>query len=173
MDNKLTEVDLNRFTDIAYLDIIGNRSGDLEKIYQRNNKHILFRDVMDYYLGRNRFANSSGPYELRDRFGGNYEEVRQLLEKMYDSTNPDYKQWKISNIVSNNKADQSGFVAYTIEPEPNVAIVAFRGSESVKKGNFNDWLNNFLTSYLLESPQQKEAREYIEGLAKKQGIKEL
>ena len=169
MIEPLTEVELRQIAQIVYLDVIGQdpkgRATELSKDYNKK-KEIYLGDVIDYYLGENKYeGNLEGVEKIRTRFPDkvNGENEYDLYTKLLIQLNQDkYRNMKITNVVSHNKKEESGFVAMTIEVEKGVNVVTFRGSEPMSDPLYrNDWKNNGTTSYSNESLQQMEAKNYI------------
>ncbi|OMC75650.1 hypothetical protein BSK62_02460 [Paenibacillus odorifer] len=156
MDDTLTEVELKQISQLVYLDILNIK--DLEKTYALYKK-ITLGEVLNFY------ASPAGQQQLKERFPDDlngvkeYKQWNDLIEQMNIS---DYQNWEISNIVSHNKKEESGFVAFTVDTKNGAKVTAFRGSEPMDNPLYhNDWKNNGTTAYALESLQQAEAKEYM------------
>ncbi|MGZ9584930.1 Mbeg1-like protein [Paenibacillus marinisediminis] len=170
MIEPLTEVELRQIAQIVYLDVAGQDSDgnntELHNDYLRKKKEITLGEVIDYYLGKENYkGNLEGVKKLETRFPDKvndkyeYDLYKNLLREL---DKPKYRGMKITNVVSHNKKEESGFVAMTIEVEKGVNVVAFRGSEPPNDPLYrNDWKNNATTAYLNESIQQAEAKQYI------------
>lgn len=156
MSETLTEVELKQISQLVYLDIIDNEK--LNSKYLKGFNKITLGEVLKFY------STPEGKRALEKRFPKElngkkeYEQWNDLIKQM---NIPKYQNWEISNIVSNNEKEESGFVAFTVDAN-GAKVAAFRGSEPM--GNplhFNDWENNLTTAYALKSLQQKEAEEYM------------
>ncbi|WP_314586776.1 Mbeg1-like protein [Paenibacillus terrigena] len=170
MIEPLTEVELRQIAQLVYLDVEGQDSKGnktkLYKAYQDNMNKIELGEVIDYYLGEGNYeGNLEGVKKLEARFpdtvnGKNeYELYKNMLMELNQKK---YQKMIITNVVSHNKKEESGFVAVTIEVEKGVNVVTFRGSEPMSDPLYrNDWKNNGTTSYINESLQQMEAKNYI------------
>ncbi|WP_339289902.1 Mbeg1-like protein [Paenibacillus sp. FSL E2-0201] len=153
----LSEIELKQISQIVYLDILDNK--DLGKIYTRKNDKITLGEVLSFY------STPEGQRQLKERFPNDLNGVKEydqwivLIEQM---NKPPYKNWEISNIVSHNKKEESGFVAFTVDTLNGEKVAAFRGSEPMENPLYrNDWKNNGTTAYSIEAMQQTEAREYM------------
>ncbi|MEK5253488.1 Mbeg1-like protein [Paenibacillus sp. FSL F4-0125] len=153
----LSEIELKQISQIVYLDILDNK--DLGKIYTRKNDKITLGEVLGFY------STPEGQRQLKERFPNDLNGVKEydqwivLIEQM---NKPPYKNWEISNIVSHNKKEESGFVAFTVDTLNGEKVAAFRGSEPMENPLYrNDWKNNGTTAYSIEAMQQTEAREYM------------
>ncbi|OMD41078.1 Mbeg1-like protein [Paenibacillus odorifer] len=153
----LSEIELKQISQIVYLDILDNK--DLGKIYTRKNDKITLGKVLSFY------STPEGQRQLKERFPNDLNGVKEydqwivLIEQM---NKPPYKNWEISNIVSHNKKEESGFVAFTVDTLNGEKVAAFRGSEPMENPLYrNDWKNNGTTAYSIEAMQQTEAREYM------------
>lgn len=160
-DDKLTEVELKQISQLVYLDVIDSRgiNTDLQRLYINKGKKITVGDLIDYYTA------GEGLKDLEERYSGTLNGTKEseqwvaLLESMNTSQ---YRDWEISNVVSKNKQEQSGFVAFTIDTKNGAQVAAFRGSEPLDNPYYrNDWKNNGTTAYELESVQQRDAAEYM------------
>jgi len=155
MDNSLTEVELQKISQLVYLDIL--KFKDLNSIYVLDKK-ITLGTVLDFY------STPEGKRALEERFPNDLngkKESEQWNDLINQMNVPKYQNWEISNIVSNNEKEESGFVAFTVNAN-GAKVAAFRGSEPM--GNplhFNDWENNLRTAYALQSLQQKDAEDYM------------
>ncbi|SCW70875.1 Protein of unknown function [Paenibacillus tianmuensis] len=158
MTTTITEVDKQVLSELIYLNIAKNEElfkhlkngtltvGELARTY-KNDLESSFKDV-------------EGQFKTKEQF----EEFKRSIESLSQEPSK-YYNWKISHIDDDNA--ETGFVAYTFEPEPGQAVFAFRGSEDITKKEFrNDWKNNTSTSYEEESVQQHKARLYMESQAK-------
>ena len=153
----LSEIELKQISQIVYLDILDNK--DLGKKYTRKNDKITLGEVLSFY------STPEGQRQLKERFPNDLNGVKEydlwivLIEQM---NKPPYKNWEISNIVSHNKKEESGFVAFTVDTLNGEKVAAFRGSEPMENPLYrNDWKNNGTTAYSIEAMQQTEAREYM------------
>ncbi len=183
MEKSLSEVQLQEIAQLVYFDVLDSEKKltDLDRLYKEQDYSITIGQLIDYYT-----TLEEGSKELerfKERFGGKVNGVDEAttMQEFLKSLQP-YEDWKISNVVSNNKQDETGFVGYTIQPDPinnpGQIIVGFRGSEPIEDIRYlNDWDNNFSTTYLVESVQQGEAlryiQEHIEPLVKSGQIDEL
>ncbi|MFB9324436.1 Mbeg1-like protein [Paenibacillus aurantiacus] len=167
----LTENELRQLSQIAYLDIKGETgSGTALKIqgeYFGKNEQLSLGYLIDYYT-----KDQQGIDRLEERFGE--EEAKRYRDTLEDLNTDTHREWQISNVVSHNEVDESGFVAMTVttgttkDPGPKVAV--FRGSEPIENPLYwNDWKNNLSTSYADESIQQAEAEAYLENFAEYDG----
>jgi hypothetical protein len=162
MADTLTEVELKQISQLVYLDILDSQGVDtkLSDQYKNNGDKIALSDVIKYY------SSPEGMQKLKERYPSDlngekeYEQWSHLLQQM---NTPKYQNWEISNVVSNNKQEESGFVAFTVDTQTGEKVAAFRGSEPIDNPLYrNDWKNNGTTAYSTEAIQQAEAREYME-----------
>jgi hypothetical protein len=162
MADTLTEVELKQISQLVYLDILDSQGVDtkLSDQYKNNGDKIALSDVIKYY------SSPEGMQKLKERYPSDlngekeYEQWSHLLQQM---NTPKYQNWEISNVVSNNKQEESGFVAFTVDTQTGEKVAAFRGSEPIDNPLYrNDWKNNGATAYSTEAIQQAEAREYME-----------
>ncbi|MCR2803390.1 Mbeg1-like protein [Paenibacillus soyae] len=171
----IDEVQLQKLSQLVYLDVIRTDgiNSKLAKDYLKNGNSITIGDLVDYYN-----SDTTGIQQLEERFTKELNgkpEIdywKNLINEV--SQDSEMRQWKISDVKPNS---ESGFAAMTIEPVDSTAsgtqsgttkIVVFRGSEPMEDLKYwNDWSNNLRTMYMMESPQQKEAREYMEELVRK------
>ena len=180
MSKPLSEVELNEISSLAYLDIIQAENSDIANLYKAEGA-VTVGDVIDYYLAQGEFEdNQEGPTYMEERFSGEfggteeYEYWQDFLEKLDESKDTDYRSWKISNIKSENKINECGFVAYTIETAPGVVTVAFRGSEPLGQANYlNDWETDFRFTYSNQTKQEALTKQYIQSLEGKIDIDQL
>lgn len=177
MNQGVSEQELQWIAQLTYLDIEGkNLSGEnsyLSDYYINKGKKITIGDLIDYYSGTGKFNyTKEGVQKIETRFSGEtlgrneYELYQELFEKL---NTPEYRDWVISDVVSNNEKHESGFVAFTVTPAgTNDKIIAFRGSEPIDDSEYrNDWKNNFQTLYKMESPQQKDVEAYMNYIQEK------
>lgn len=170
----LSEVELQQISQLVYLDVLDSQgmNTDLSLQYRDGGNQISLGQLIDYYT-----TDPEGIQKIKERFNEDLNGQNQYnywMEFLGDMNTKEYRDWKISDVVSNNQQNESGFVAFTVEPKKGTKIVAFRGSEPMSDPLYrNDWKNNATTAYALESWQQEDARKYIEALYKKGGIKEL
>lgn len=169
MSNELTDVEIKQLSQLVYLDIIEHQGMDIEiyDTYKRKGEKITVGELVEYY------QSPEGNEILRNRYTKElngkpeYDQWMSLLETM---NKPEYRNWEISNVVSHNGKEESGFVAFTVDTKDGNKIAAFRGSEPMENSLYrNDWKNNATTSYSLEAVQQEEARRYINSLKLKEG----
>lgn len=180
MSKPLSEVELNEISSLAYLDIIQAENSDIANLYKAEGA-VTVGDVIDYYLAQGEFEdNQEGPTYMKerfsDKFGGKeeYKYWQDFLEKLDESQDTDYRGWKISNIKSENKINECGFVAYTIETAPGVVTAAFRGSEPLGQANYlNDWETDFRFAYSNQTKQEVLTKKYIQSLEGKIDIDQL
>ena len=185
MSNNISEVDINKISSLAYLSVADNKDSPIYQIYKDNKCEITVGQLIDYY------QSDQGKIELQQRFGGTiagtseYERWNGFLQELKDSNISNYKDWKITNVKSNNgppnhedslKLDaqgyykDSGFVACVVEVDADTAVVAFRGSEPLGDPQyFNDWQTDFRFSYQEETYQQSDAAQYMKELEAKLG----
>ncbi|WP_310551560.1 Mbeg1-like protein [Paenibacillus glufosinatiresistens] len=161
-DQKLTEVELKQISQLVYLDVIDSKGvgSELEDLYFDNGKKITVGQLIDYYTAGEGLDKLKARYP--DKLNGTKESEQwiQLLESMDTDK---YRNWEITDVVSHNKLDQSGFVAFTVDTKNGAKVAAFRGSEPINDPYYrNDWKNNGTTAYELESLQQREARAYMQ-----------
>ncbi|CAH1207652.1 hypothetical protein PAECIP111892_02956 [Paenibacillus auburnensis] len=160
-DNKLTEVELKNISQLVYLDIINSRgiNTDIENLYIKKGEKITIGEVIDYYTA------GEGLKELKQRYPkelNGVEEWKQWVQLLHTMDTDKYQDWEITNVVSNNRQNESGFVAFTVDTKNGAQVAAFRGSEPLDKPYYrNDWKNNGTTAYELESVQQRDAAEYM------------
>lgn len=182
MAKRLSEIEVNHLSSIVYLDIIGDLDSDIAKEYKHKQEEIALGEIIDYYTAQGNYkGNPEGPKKMEERFKGEdwggkseLEHWQSFLEELNTSKETDYRNWKISNIASYNEPNESGFVGYTVEPEPGVTVVAFRGSEPLgDPEHFNDWKDDIRFSYSKMTEQQSQAVKYLEDLGKKGGIGDL
>lgn len=168
-NNDLTDVELKQLSQLVYLDIAEHQGKMLEinNLYKANKGKITVGELVEYY------QSPEGNEILRNRYTKElngkpeYDQWMSLLETM---NKPEYRNWEISNVVSHNGKEESGFVAFTVDTKDGNKIAAFRGSEPMENSLYrNDWKNNATTSYSLEAVQQEEARRYINSLKLKEG----
>ncbi|UQZ35420.1 hypothetical protein C2I18_18970 [Paenibacillus sp. PK3_47] len=160
-DNQLTEVELKKISQLVYLDIVDSEGVNtkIQQIYMRQGKKITVEQVIDYY------TTGEGLKELEARYPNTLngsKESEQWVDMLKSMDTAKYQDWEISNVVSKNKQNESGFVAFTVDTKNGAKVAAFRGSEPIDDPYFrNDWKNNGTTAYELESVQQQDAREYM------------
>jgi hypothetical protein len=170
----VNEVQLQKISQLIYLDIVDSNgiTTNLSRTYDEY-KSITVGQFIDYYN-----SDPKGIKELEERFPKELngkpeiEYWKGLLSEL--SQDEEMRQWKISNVKPNT---ETGFAAMTVEPVDSTSshsssgttkIVVFRGSEPMEKPKYwNDWSNNLRTMYMLESPQQAEAKEYMKELTEK------
>ncbi|RIX50808.1 DUF2974 domain-containing protein [Paenibacillus nanensis] len=171
---QIDEVELQKLSQLVYLDVLkpDGSNTNLSRIYKETNS-ITIGQLIDYYS-----SDPAGIRQLEERFIKELDgkpEIdywKGLLSEL--SQNEEMRQWKISDVKPNT---ETGFAAMTIEPvssdssqssSGNTKIVVFRGSEPMEDLQYwNDWSNNLRTMYMLESPQQAEAKKYMEDLIRK------
>lgn len=131
MTTPLGDLELKDIAKLVYLDIQHSRKEDthLFKLYKiKNPDFVTLGDVADYYQAKGRFEGiTEGIEYLREKY--TEEEFNQwmaFLDKI--DRNPEYRQWKITNVESKNLRNESGFVAFTVDTG-DAKIIAFRGSE--------------------------------------------
>lgn len=172
MNDTLTEVELKQISQLVYLDILEWQEVDtkLFDVYRNNGDKIALSEVFELY------TSPEGQQQLKERFPDDlngakeYEQWNDLIEQM---NTPKYQNWEISNIVTHNKQEESGFVAYTVDTKNGAKVAAFRGSEPMDNPLYlNDWKNNGTTAYALQSLQQGEAKAYMDNF-KLDGSSEL
>ncbi|MBY3622578.1 DUF2974 domain-containing protein [Acinetobacter sp. CUI P1] len=153
----ISEVELKQISQLVYLDILDIET--LNSKYLKGFNNITLGEVLIFY------SSPEGQQQLKERFPDDlngvkeYEQWNGLIEQM---NKPPYQNWEISNIVSHNKKEESGFVAFTVDTKNGAKVAAFRGSEPMDNPLYlNDWKNNGTTAYVLESLQQAEAKEYM------------
>ncbi|MCD1257394.1 DUF2974 domain-containing protein [Paenibacillus athensensis] len=156
---QVTELDAWVLSKLAYLDVFqGSR---LYKNYTEGN--LTVGDLTSYYK-----TKPEEMEQLKDRFAseGQFEEFQRVITEISDPGSR-YFNWKVSRMQDNNAT--TGFVAYTFEPEPGEAVVAFRGSEDMAKLEYrNDWQNNASSVYARQTVQQKDAEAYMADPAMKE-----
>ena len=100
-----TEVDNKILSDLSYLDI----SDELADTYARYDS-ITVKQFLDYYKSYKTDAEVDA--QLHDRFKGEeYDRWTNFIDHEHEVLKK-YYNWKITNYVSNNKQNQSGFVVY-------------------------------------------------------------
>ncbi|MCL6605146.1 MAG: DUF2974 domain-containing protein [Paenibacillus sp.] len=160
-DEKLTEVELKQISQLVYLDVIDSRGNNtyLQRLYINNGKKITVGDLIDYYTA------GEGLKNLEERYSGTLngtKESEQWIQLLKSIDSSKYRNWEINNVVTKNRQEQSGFVAFTVDTKNGAQVAAFRGSEPLDNPYYrNDWKNNGTTAYELESVQQKDAAEYV------------
>ena len=138
MASNVTEIDNKILSELSYLDIPANSR--LSRTYIQNDS-VTVEQFLDYYKSYKTDAGVDA--QLHDRFKG--EEYDRWINFINDKELDKYSDWKITNYVSYNKPEESGFVGYTFEPEKGKAIVAFRGSEPIGDIKYrNDWGNKWV-----------------------------
>lgn len=168
MSGGLSENELRELAQLVYLDIKGTHNGvdlDIQRTYNQK-KQITVGQLIDYYTGTGEYANTTqGIDKLKERFASDlngkneYEHWLEMLNKM-DRT--ESANWVISDVVSKNAQQQSGFVAFTVTTTSNEKVAVFRGSEPINDPLYrNDWKNNGTTAYIDESLQQADAKAYM------------
>lgn len=160
-DNQLTEVELKKISQLVYLDIVDSQGVNtkIQQIYMRQGKKITVEQVIDYY------TSGEGLQELEARYPSELngaKESEQWVQLLNSMDTDKYQDWEISNVVSKNKQNESGFVAFTVDTKNGAKVAAFRGSEPIDDPYYrNDWKNNGTTAYELEAVQQKDAADYM------------
>ncbi|WHY20943.1 DUF2974 domain-containing protein [Paenibacillus sp. G2S3] len=156
--DNISEVELKQISQLVYLDILDIET--LNSKYLKGFNNITLGEVLIFY------SSPEGQQQLKERFPDDlngvkeYEQWNDLIEQM---NKPPYQNWEISNIVSHNKKEESGFVAFTVDTKNGAKVAAFRGSEPMDNPLYlNDWKNNGTTAYAIESLQQAEAKEYMD-----------
>jgi len=149
---QISEVDAWVLSKIAYLDVLeGSR---LYKNYTEGT--LTVGDLTDYYR-----TKPDEMEQLKERFSSEeqFEEFRRVVTEISEPDSK-YYNWKVARMQDNNAT--TGFVAYTFEPEPGEAVVAFRGSEDMAQLEYrNDWQNNASSVYARQTVQQKDAEAYM------------
>ncbi|MFB9324434.1 Mbeg1-like protein [Paenibacillus aurantiacus] len=168
MSGGLSENELRQLAQLVYLDVKGTHNGEILDIQWKYaaNKQITVGQLIDFYTGTGEFANTTqGIDKLKERFASDlngkneYEHWLEMLNKM-DRT--ESANWVISDVVSKNKQEESGFVAFTVTTTKSEKVAVFRGSEPIDDPLYrNDWKNNGTTAYIDESVQQKDAEAYM------------
>jgi len=168
MAYRITEADNKIISQLVYLNI--DDAGSLSADYKYSQKLVSVNDLILYYT-----TDSEGIAWLKERFrtkdpksenGYHYDEYHEWSQFLKSDELTKYRDWKITNVESDNQKEGSGFVAYTFEPEKGQAVVAFRGSEPLEDPFYrNDWDNNLTSIYALETRQQLKAKEYMEKYA--------
>ncbi|BCG58138.1 Mbeg1-like protein [Paenibacillus sp. URB8-2] len=161
MGDQLTEVELKKISQLVYLDILDSQGVNtkIQQKYIRQGNKITVSQVIDYY------TSGEGLKELEERYPSmlnGTKESDQWVKLLESMDTPQYQNWEISNVVSKNKQNESGFVAFTIDTKNGARVAAFRGSEPIDDPYYrNDWKNNGTTAYELESVQQQDVTEYM------------
>lgn len=162
---KLDEVDMNRLSDLSYLDM----PPDLALVVSDGGK-VSIKELADYYL-----ANPD-KYKTGNIDRDNYlaETLEMCSKGTYKDINiVDYENQNVlvdggkDGKIENSNSKDSGLVAYAFETSPESVTVVYRGSEDTKKsGSFKDWIDNFLISLGGETEQQAEAVKFLERVGK-------
>jgi Protein of unknown function (DUF2974) len=160
LSEQVTEIDHKILSDLVYKDILNNDQL-AEKYYFGE---LTVGDLVESYKkGLEDFDGINDRFQTPEELAAYKQSIHELT-----SGTSKYQDWKITNIVDNNK--ESGFVGYTFEPAPGQGVVAFRGSEDMADpANLNDWKNNGSSVYEKLTWQQREALEYINKYGEKYG----
>lgn len=154
-------MELKKISQLVYLDILDSQGVNtkIQQKYIRQGNKITVSQVIDYY------TSGEGLKELEERYPSmlnGTKESDQWVKLLESMDTPQYQNWEISNVVSKNKQNESGFVAFTIDTKNGARVAAFRGSEPIDDPYYrNDWKNNGTTAYELESVQQQDVTEYM------------
>lgn len=153
----VTDYDMNILSQLAYLHgAVSNET--IGKLVNEYRYSINNSDESN--LLRKMYRNSEKTGTLDNR---KYLDNKTLLTKTDLSK---YDDWIITNMAGTDYPDnsKSGLYAYTVKAGGN-NIVVFRGSENPVK-NINDWQSDVDLINSSQTPQQKDAGEYILLLAK-------
>lgn len=160
------QVDLLKLSQLVYLDVSTVKETSLSELYDKKGS-VTIEKLLDYYS-----TDPEGQAFIKERFPNDLNgrsEADQWFELLNELKHHEQmKNWKITNVQPNT---ETGFAAFTIEPNDpsNTKIVAFRGSEPMEDIKYwNDWSNNLSTMYKLQSPQQAEAKKYMDKLLSQQ-----
>lgn len=170
MGDTLNEYELKQLSQLVYLDIVDTQGmgRTLEQEYVSNGYKITVGELVNYYT-----ETDEGRAILEARYSkelNGKSESDTWIEYLQSLNTPDFKDWEISNVVSHNSKDETGFVAFTVDNREGSKAAVFRGSEDLTNPLYrNDWKNNGTTAYEIESVQQADARKYIENL-QRQGV---
>lgn len=140
------DVFLSKMSQLCYLDIP-------TKYYKLPLK---VGSLCKYYLYTNK-----GRRALKNRFGNIYREHEQWEQFLNDMIN-NYYDIEIVGVYDNNHTDETGLYASIFLTQQKEYVIAFRGSEMLGNNRHrNDYDNNFALAYMLETPQQLKALEFI------------
>lgn len=144
----LTEVQINKFSQLCYLDI----PAELSK-----QKTVTVGQLADYYTN-----NPLGKAYMKSRFSSLPSEYEDWINFLSNDVN-DIRDSEIRNIYDDNKSDGSGFYGCTYYTADGDIIVAFRGSEMLGNRRYqNDYRTDFALTYKTETAQQKEVKRYLD-----------
>lgn len=155
MSTSISEVDSKILSQLVYLDIPEKSS--LENKYGANNS-ITINQLLNFY------KSTEGQEALKNRFRDpkEFNSWNEFINGQKDDLSK-YSNWQIKNVVTHDGKEESGFVAYTFEPEKGQAIVAFRGSEPLNEPQYrNDWKTDASLVYSTCTLQQKDVRTYMD-----------
>ncbi|WP_229106295.1 Mbeg1-like protein [Paenibacillus sp. 1001270B_150601_E10] len=162
----VNQVDLLKLSQLVYLDVSTVKETSLSELYDKRGS-VTIENLLDYYS-----TDPEGQAFIKERFPSDLNgrsEADQWFELLNElKQHEQMKNWKITNVQPNT---DTGFSAFTIESNDssNTKIVAFRGSEPMEDLKYwNDWSNNLSTMYKLQSPQQAEAKKYMDKLLSQQ-----
>jgi hypothetical protein len=151
MSSEITENDHKILADLAYLDL----QDELLELYDEGEMTI--GRLAEFYYGT---PDQLKGLEGRFRTEAEFQQYVATIESLSNPSSKFY-DWKIADYTNNNH--ETGFVAYTFEPNDREAVIAIRGSEPLTEpAHLNtDWKNNGSTLYKDLSVQQDEARNYF------------
>lgn len=163
-----TDKELKESTQIAYLSFL--EKAEMNLLTEGNKGPHTIKDLILSIIDENDAkinAQKSG-IELNNMSLKNlveFSDIKDSDKAIIEHLSEDMLQWKIIDIHDMNP--ENGFYSCVIETSEKEAIVAFRGSENMKKYSnlVNDWIKadfGLLNSECTE--QQKETEEYADKL---------
>ncbi|WP_077836044.1 Mbeg1-like protein [Clostridium felsineum] len=159
--------DYNMLTILSYVDLPSSikSSNGIENYY--------IGDMVSDYL-----KDEKKLLKLEGRCNMSYDEWKHVLQaikssnklcslKIVSYTNQD------STSYTNLKPKANGLVAYCFETSDYKGIIDYRGSETRDKIGGEDWYDNFLLAFEIDTPQQKAALEFFQCVKNRYGYTEF
>ena len=143
-ERAFSEIDALVLTELEYL--------PLERVVpsdENGENFVTVKEIAEYMKGRKKELIDENPMMMT-------EERHELSQVIADA--PRFQSLKFFGVVSEwDKDTTKQFAAITVEVEPNVRLVIFRGTDDTLIG----WKEDFLMTYLPLVAAQTDAKEYL------------
>ena len=143
-ERAFSEIDALVLTELEYL--------PLEKVVpsdENGENFVTVKEIAEYMKGHKKELFDENPMMMT-------EERHELSQVIADA--PRFQFLKFFSVVSEwDKDTTKQFAAITVEVEPNVRLVIFRGTDDTLIG----WKEDFLMTYLPLVAAQTDAKEYL------------